>query len=153
MPNSPIVADSSVVIAYHEIGILGLLQTLFQEILVPPAVAQEVRPSLGVLPSWMNEVRPTHIHEAVQRLDIGEREALSLALEFPVSTVLVDDLPARRVAERLQVPIIGSVGILLIAKEQRQIELVGPYMNAMRATSLYLADRVYQGILRAAGEA
>ncbi len=62
-------------------------------------------------------------------------------------------LPARRVAEELRLPVIGSVGILLVAKEHGYIELVRPYMDSMRATSLYLSERVYGGILRAAGEA
>ena len=153
MPDSPVVADASVLIAFQEIGHLELLQVLFQELVIPPAVAREVRPSLASLPGWVTEMRPSSIHAAAQTLDSGEREAISLALEISAKAVLLDDLPARRLAEELHLPIIGSVGILLVAKEHGYIELVRPYMDSMRATSLYLGDRVYDGILRAAGEA
>jgi predicted nucleic acid-binding protein len=98
-------------------------------------------------------MRPFNIQADVEGLDAGEQEAISLALEISAQLVLLDDLPARRRAESFRLPVIGSVGILLVAKEHGHIELVKPYMDSMRATSLYLGDRVYHGILRAAGEA
>jgi predicted nucleic acid-binding protein len=39
-----------VLIAYQEIDHMELLQVLFQELVVPPAVAREITPSLGKLP-------------------------------------------------------------------------------------------------------
>lgn len=152
MPDSPAVADSSVLIAYKEIGHLELLQVIFHELAVPPAVAREVSRALPMLPGWVTEMRPASIHPVARTLDAGEREVISLALEVSATSVLLDDLPARRRAEELRLPVIGSVGILLIAKDHGYIEKVRPYMDAMRATSLYLGDRVYNGILRAAGE-
>ncbi len=152
MPDSPAVADSSVLIAYQEIDHRELLQVVFQELVVPAAVAREVTPSLGKLPDWVTIVRPSRIHESVEGLDSGEQEAISLAIEMSAKLLLLDDLPARRRAEELRLPVIGSVGILLVAKEHGYIELVRPYMDSMKAMSLYLGDRVYDGILRAAGE-
>lgn len=152
MPDSPAVADSSVLIAYQEIGYLDLLQVLFHELIVPPAVAHEITPSLRKLPDWVTIVHPSSVHAGAEGLDAGEQQAISLALEISAKSVLLDDLPARRRAEEMRLPVIGSVGILLIAKDHGYIESVRPYMDSMRATSLYLSDRVYEGILRAAGE-
>jgi predicted nucleic acid-binding protein len=150
---SPVVADASVLIAFSEIEFLDLLKSLFQDLIVPPAVVKEVMPTLGGIPDWITEIRPSRVHEAASRLDAGEREALSLAIELSASKLLIGDLRGRRVAEQLHVPIVGSVGILLAAKEQGHIENVRPHMDAMRKSSLYLKDAVYVGILRAAGEA
>ena len=150
---SPVVADASVLIAFSETELLDLLKLQFRYLIVPPAVVREVTPALGGIPDWIAEIRPSRIHEAVERLDAGEREALSLAIELSASRLLIDDLRGRRVAERLHVPIVGSVGILLAAKEQGHIDNVRTHMDAMRRSSLYLKDSVYVGILRAAGEA
>ena len=153
MPDSPAVADASVLIAYQEIGHLKLLQALFHVLVVPPAVAREVTPSFRILPGWVTVVHPSGIHPGAEGLDAGEQEAISLAIEISATSVLLDDLPGRRRAENLRLPVLGSVGILLVAKEHGYIELMRPYMDSMRATSLYLSERVYGGILRAAGEA
>ncbi|MFT4040488.1 MAG: DUF3368 domain-containing protein [Thermomicrobiales bacterium] len=153
MQASPVVADSSVLIAFHEVGSLDLLQSLFPEIVIPPAVAQEIAPSVGNTAGWLTVVRPLTMHDAVRSLDTGEREAISLAMELSASRVLLDDLPARRIAMRLSLPIVGSVGVLLAAKEQGRLTQVRPLMDAMRRGSLYLKDAVYWEILRSAGEA
>jgi uncharacterized protein len=150
---SSIVADASVLIAFSETELFHLLKVQFHSLVVPPAVVREVTPALGEIPDWITEIRPSRIHEAAERLDAGEREALSLAIELSASRLLIDDLQGRRVAEQLHVPIIGSVGILLAAKEHGHIEKVRPHMDAMRRSSLYLKDSVYVGILQAAGEA
>ena len=49
-----VVADASPLIAFQQIGQLHLLQALFTSLLVPPAVAQEVAPSV-IRPSWIVE--------------------------------------------------------------------------------------------------
>jgi predicted nucleic acid-binding protein len=41
-----VVADASPLIAFHQIGQLPLLQALFTKVLVPPAVAREIAPSV-----------------------------------------------------------------------------------------------------------
>jgi hypothetical protein len=49
-----VVADASPLIALERIGQLGLLKALFEEVLIPPAVAGEVAPRL-LLPPWIRE--------------------------------------------------------------------------------------------------
>jgi predicted nucleic acid-binding protein len=112
VPSSPAVADSSVLIAYQEIGHLELPQVLIQELIVPPAVAREVTPSLGKLPDQVTIVRPSSIHAGAEGLGAGEQQAISLALEISAKSVLLNDLPARRRAEEMHLPVIGSVGNL-----------------------------------------
>ena len=52
-----VVADTSPLIALHQLGHLSLLQRIFGEIYVPPAVARELSPGMPELPSWI-VVRP-----------------------------------------------------------------------------------------------
>ena len=148
-----VVADSSVLIAYHQIDQLAVLRDLYTSVVVPPAVARETAPSLGNLPDWIAIVAPSTDHALTLRLDDGEREALSLAMEILPGAVLIDDLAARRVARDLAVPIIGSAGVLVDAKSAGLIDRVSPILHAMRAGGLYLSDEIADEVLRRAGEA
>ena len=51
---APVVADASPLIALQQIGQLHLLQALFSEVIVPPAVAREIQPSVPGVP-WIIE--------------------------------------------------------------------------------------------------
>jgi uncharacterized protein len=86
------------------------------------------------------------------RLDAGELAVLSLALENPGATVVLDDRAARTEAIRRNIPLLGTAGILLRAKEQGRIAVVRPTLDAVRREGLYLTDRVYRLVLRLAGE-
>ena len=99
-----VVADTSPLIALHQIGHLHLLERLFGEVLVPPAVAREAAPSLPEPPAWIRTVAPTQpIGSEVLRASLGpgESEALSLALELRADVVVLDDRQARRLASGL----------------------------------------------------
>ncbi len=79
-----VVADASPLIALQQIGMLDLLRSEFGEVVVPPAVAREIRPSVPSLP-WITE-RPLGqpLASRVLRASLGpgESEALSLAVEL-----------------------------------------------------------------------
>jgi hypothetical protein len=53
---------------------------------------------------------------AVDGLDPGEQQALAIALGLPGAFVLVDDGVARRVARAERVPLIGTLGLIAVAK-------------------------------------
>jgi uncharacterized protein len=86
------------------------------------------------------------------RLDAGELAVLSLAIENPGAIVVLDDRAAREEAIRRHIPLLGTAGILLRAKEQGRIAAVRPPLDAVRPAGLYLTDRLYRIVLRMAGE-
>jgi len=63
-------------------------------------------------------------------VDTGEAEAIALAQTMPDCIILLDDSRARRVAERLQIKQIGTVGLLLRAKRKGLIDKLRPLQNA-----------------------
>jgi uncharacterized protein len=96
-----VVSNASPLIAFEAIGQLDLFPGLFQSILIPPAVAFEITPSIPVHPSWLHiqDLRQPIPEAALNpSLGDGEREALALAVEIRADRVILDDLPARRVA-------------------------------------------------------
>ena len=120
-----VVADTSPLVALHQISLIRILPALFGVILIPPAVAHE---AISVnLESWIEirslqqEIPPAVLQAEV---DLGESEAISLALEVRASRLIVDDLQARRLATSLGLTIIGTTGLLLAAKQKGLIRAV-----------------------------
>lgn len=131
MTNAAIVADSSPLIALAIIQQLDLLPQLYQQVLIPPAVWEEVTIKGVGLPgaqavsqvTWLTiqPPEPGILEPLLILVDRGEAEAIALAQAIPNSTVLLDDAQARRVAERLTLRRIGTLGILRRAKKARLI--------------------------------
>lgn len=150
---SGVVSDTSPLIALHQIGQLSLLRTIFGTVLVPPAV---VREGVGLeRPSWIVErplTRP--LAPAVLRAGLGqgESEAISLALELHADRVILDELPARGLAQRLNIPLIGTLGILLAAKRRGLIPAIREHIDILRRGGFRVANDLYENVLRSAGE-
>jgi predicted nucleic acid-binding protein len=149
----PAVSNSSPLIAFAAIGELDLLPALFESVLVPHAVAQEVAPSIPTLPSWIRIQRLTGpLPDAVRRRSLGDGEREALALEIWAEQVILDDRAARRVAEELSLHIIGTAGILLIAKRHALIPRVRPYLDSLVKKSFFIGPDLYDECLRQADE-
>jgi predicted nucleic acid-binding protein len=72
-------------------------------------------------------------------LDPGEAEAIALGLELGRTLpLLLDDKKGRRVAKRVGPLVIGSAGILVIAKERRLIAENRPLLSQVAGKGLYL---------------
>lgn len=149
------VSNSSPLIALAEIGQLDLLSRLFGSIVVPPAVVSEVAPSLPDLPTWV-EVRPLQRTpaEALTRraLGPGERDAIALSIELKASRVILDDLLARRIASTLGVPVIGTLGVLVAAKQNRLIDSIRPLVDRLAQGRFFIGEDLYRDLLEMAGE-
>lgn len=149
------VADASPIIAFHSAGRLDLLEQVLPVLVVPPRVARVVAPSVGVLPSWIVErplsIRPPALLEA-SSLDPGEYEAIALALELNAAPIVLDDLAARRVAERLGLSVVGAFGLAIRAKTAGLVPAVRPVIDDLIATGLYVSPALYAELLSIAGE-
>jgi predicted nucleic acid-binding protein len=150
-----VVSNSSPLIALARIQRLDLLPTIFQSILIPPAVAREIAPSISILPIWLRIQAPTSTPSASlqrRRLGDGEWEALALAIELNADWIILDDLAARRSAEATGLKVIGTLGTLVTAKRTGLVESIRPELDGLRATSFFLGPQLYDELLRAAGE-
>lgn len=115
------VANSSVLIALSTIGHLALLPRRFSAgVLVPRAVWREVvetgkgQPGSEEIASatWLivREMQDTSLVSLLRaELDEGEAEAIALARQEQVSVILLDEKDARRVAQRLNLQVLGTV--------------------------------------------
>jgi hypothetical protein len=147
-----VIADATVLIGLHQIGHLFLLRALFEHIVIPPAVAEETKRSVP-RPDWLAIKAPQQIPSSFSKhIGMGEREAIALALEIRPDAFIVDDYAARVLAERLGIPIIGTAGILRLAKEAELIPNVRDPLDSLRASGFHLSNAVYIAVLHASGE-
>lgn len=88
----------------------------------------------------------------LHHLGLGEAAAISLAINHNARAVLIDDKLARNVASAHQLPVVGTMAILLRAKRQSLIPSIRPIVDEMIAQGRRIGGSLRQQILRAAGE-
>jgi predicted nucleic acid-binding protein len=154
MTLAPVVSNASPLIALERIGQSHLLEQLFGTMVAPPAVVHEVSPNLN-LPAWIQQQTFTQAIGPIilsASLGAGESEAISLALETKAHLVLLDDRPARRLAQALHVPIIGTLGILLAAKRNNLLPSVRPSLDTLLQRDFRISQSLYEQVLLDANE-
>ncbi|MGH2615225.1 MAG: DUF3368 domain-containing protein [Thermomicrobiales bacterium] len=82
----------------------------------------------------------------------GERAAIALATQLSADFIVLDDLSARMAATELGLTVIGSLGLLVRAKERGLISEVRSLMEGMTSHGLYASGELYRHILSLAGE-
>lgn len=85
-------------------------------------------------------------------LDIGESEAIVLAQELNADFILLDDRAARGEAQSLNLNVLGTVGVLVRAKDKSLIQEVKPLLDALLKAGIYFDNTLYQLALKLAGE-
>ena len=118
--SDPVISNSSPLIALEQIGYLHLLESLFGEVWVPSAVVNEVAMSVSLPPSIQLRQITNALAATVLKttLGAGESEAITLALQEKARLIILDDRPARRMAESLGLTVMGTLSILSSAKEE-----------------------------------
>ena len=86
-------------------------------------------------------------------IDLGEAEAIALALELSADLILLDEKEARAAAKRAGLRVTGVLGVLLRAKMNGQIRVVKPEIDALRARArFFVSSALERRILDLAGE-
>jgi predicted nucleic acid-binding protein len=158
-----IVSDTSPIRALTHLGRIELLRDLFGEVLIPPAVDEELRnppPGLALVDIHeftfvtLRAPRDRHrVADLLRTLDPGESEALALALELGVSAILIDEAAGRAMALRLGLLPVGVLGTLIRAKQRGLIVSVGPMIDCLVSEiGFFVSDDLRTEILRRAGE-
>jgi predicted nucleic acid-binding protein len=158
-----VVSNTSPISNLAAIGQLELLQQLYGNIIIPPAVYQELINSGDAEPAtlavqtldWIQTqpVSDRVLLETLQtNLDPGEAEAITLAVEINAERLIIDERRGRNEAIQLGLQVTGILGIALAAKQEGLIPLVQPTLDDLRANTFWIRDALYAEVLRLAGE-
>ena len=160
------VADSSVLIALSSIGQLSILKRRFVGgVLIHDAVWHEVVEVGGERPGAVEVQESVWIQRRSVKdrdyvsllcveLDAGESEAIVLARQEQADVVLLDEKEARRVARRLGIHVLGTVGLLIWARRHGLIPSLREQLRALREEGGFrLSWELCLAALRRVGEA
>ena len=153
LPDSEIIiSDTSCLILLTKIGELDLLKKFGRPILCTPAIEREFKEKLL---DWINIVSPAY--DSYQKIlqfeiDEGEASAIALAIEIEGSTLLIDDLKGRKVAEKLNLRYSGAFGPILRAKQKGLIQSVKPILDKATTINFRFSQKLFEELIRQAGE-
>jgi predicted nucleic acid-binding protein len=136
---------------------------MFQRVVLPPTVADElahpppVYQKVEVSLWFYLEVRPpenaSRVAELRVELDAGEAEAIALAEELGAELVLVDELAGRTVARRCGFTPLGTLGLLVRAKQRGLCPAVAPLLDRLQGElNFFLSTDLRRRVLAQAGE-
>lgn len=157
-----VVVNSTPLIALCKIEHLELLRDLYEEITIPEAVFHEVTAKNdGVKRKLLENGAWIHVQSVSSDIDRrmykaklhdGEVEVMILAQEIKADLVIIDDNAARKTASYLGLPLTGTVGILLRAKEKGLIPKVMPLVEGMEQSGIYYGSQLKGWVRSQAGE-
>jgi predicted nucleic acid-binding protein len=159
-----VVSDTSPLMNLAVVEHLRLLHQLYDTVLIPDAVWNELTSlssqhaevaDVQTL-SWLERYPGTTravVHALQAELDLGEAEAIALAVEKHADLLLMDERRGRQVAARMGLTSIGLLGILLEAKRREFLSEVKPILDDLIAKAgFWVSSQLYFRVLQAASE-
>ncbi len=126
-----------------------LLPELFGSVVLPEAVANELRSDLAPpvvrqwmssLPAWISVSSVPTLPADLRSLDQGEAEAIALALATGAELVLLDERKGRRAARERHLNVAGTIGVLDAAATRGLIRL-SEALDALAGTSFRISPK------------
>jgi predicted nucleic acid-binding protein len=160
--DKPAVINASPLIFLSRGQQMELLRHFASRILVPKPVANEIlmkgpeditAKALDST-SWLEVVPVVPVPEKILEWGLGPGEScvLAFANEHPGMEAIIDDLAARKCADYLNIPIRGTLGIVLVSKKRGIIPKARPVMETLIRSGLYLSRPVLDEALKRVDE-
>jgi predicted nucleic acid-binding protein len=150
--DKPPVVNASPLIYLSKAGLITLLQLLHSEIFVPEKVATEIlqrgKSDISAKTieetSWLRVIETPDVPSIIQSWDlgVGESSVLTWAYANPKTEAVIDDLAARRCAAALEIPIRGTLGLVLVAKQRGEVSSARQLLDRLKQAGMYLSDSV-----------
>lgn len=138
---------------------LGIAGALPFEFICPREVEAELAAGAvpehpWTTPGWLTVLALQHALDpvAIASLDVGEAAVIQLAREIGARRVCMDERKGRRVARAVGLEVVGTLGLLLLAKRRGQIPAVRPFIERLQATGTWYHPALVARVLAAAGE-
>jgi len=151
-----VVSDTSPITALLAVEQADLLKQLFGEVVIPTAVETELLRTHPKLPAWLcvqllqNSGRAKLYASSVDR---GEAEAIALAEELHADHLLIDERKGRRLAQQQGVPVVGLLGVILLAKHAKLIPSARALLDELdQEAGIYLTAALKEAALKTVGE-
>ena len=150
-----VVADASPLVGLVKIGHAELLAALYGTVVIPSQVAAElaspkrpaeIRAFMASSPPWLSIRAPSRL-EAIDDLDPGELEAISLARELGADLLLIDEAKGRAAAIALGIPTARTAAVLFDAANAGVLPDLKSAFDKLRATNFRVPAKVLDELL------
>ena len=156
------VVNASPLILLGKAEVISLLPSLCDELVVPAGVVAEVQRGriADMGRRWLDGDGQKFVRPAVPipaalatwSGGTGEAEVVAWAMANPGFTAVLDDRAARQMAARQGVKVLGSLRIIVIAKERGLIPSARPVLERLRGSGAYVSDELIDRAITLAGE-
>ena len=154
-----VIVNTTPLIALADIGQLDLLHELYGEILIPDAVLSEIESEPARLlvtnAQWIRKKSISHPERKSlfkARLHSGEVEVIILAEEEEANLIIIDDNSAKKTAKFLGYNVTGTLGVLLKAKQECEIESVKTLLDMLSDKGFFIDNDIRDIVLKKAEE-
>src|SRR5690554_2981377 len=156
-----IVSNTTPIISLLKIGELTMLKDLYQRIIVPEEVFNEIENGknksyyINLLEiDWIEikEIKDKKSLSYFLDLDKGEAETIILANEINADLVIIDEKLGRYHAKHANLKVTGTLGILLKAKKQGKIKSVKKLLDELKDKGIWLNDKLVERVIKLANE-
>lgn len=154
-----IIADTSALISLGHVKLIHLIDEVFGEFYIPEAVWTELtqykklRFEDEINQLFQSKVKQINSSNHLNLLmDFGESEAVILYEELGADFLLIDDRKARAIAESFQVTCVGSIGLLVKAKQKGLIKSIRPIFKVWVESQRYFSISLLNRVLSSVGE-
>ena len=148
-----VIVNTTPLIALCHVGQLDLLYQMYGGIMIPQAVYQELsekqdsicKKQVDSSLDWIfveNIENETAKSMFKSQLHDGEVEVMILAKEKNADLVIIDDANAKKYAKYLDLPVTGTLGILIKAKKQGYIKELKTVIQGMIDKNIYISDKL-----------
>ena len=157
----PTVSNTSPLLNLAIIGRLELVRAQFEGVLVPPAVVEEFRLQEGrpgssalrraIEEEWIVVEDPSDdplVRTLGQDLDLGESEAIALAVEKEAGLILLDEREGRRRARNVGLEVTGLLGVLIRADREGNLSSLSEAIAQLEEEAgFWISDALREKIL------
>jgi predicted nucleic acid-binding protein len=153
-----VVSDTTAISNLIQIQEFELLRELYGEIVIPKGVYEELLalaefdiPINNLLDNEWIDVREVSSQRLIEKfqnkLDLGEAQAIVLAIEMKADYLLIDEKEGRKIARENQLEIVGTLGILINGKKLGLIQSIKDKMDKLREVGFWISDSLYHEII------
>lgn len=157
-----VVSDATPVISLLKINQLNLLHGLFQEVLIPQAVYDEltlnpafekeaiqIKECSFITKVEVGQESSVNLIQRVTGLDRGESEAIIYTDNKGADLILMDEIKGRKVEVQMGLKVMGTLGILLEAYEQGLLsrEEIFSGLDILKNSRRFISEALYKQLI------
>ena len=159
-----VVVNTTPLIALSHVSQLDILKKLYGGIIIPEAVYSELsvktestcKKAVDRSLEWIRvESIKNQMAKTMYKTQLhdGEVEVMILSKEIAADMVIIDDANAKKHARYLGLPVTGTLGVLIKAKQEGHVNELKPILRQMVESGIYISQNLMELCLRQVGEA